>query len=344
MKEQIHITGIISADYLWDTSSFGLQNLAWLENYVTPTTPLEFLIHSDGGDVAEGLALYDRIKNLPNPKSCVIMGKCHSIATVIACAFDSITIAPHASFLIHNLSGSISGDLADMQEHLDRATKAKDSIANIYAEKTGKDAAEFMALMEKDTWLNAQEYLDLGFPGEIQGEAGPMQTLQNYAQGKLGNFAPLSLQNVAPTEDPEDPEEEKPEDPKVEIEVEPKTYTEEEIQAMLEKHSTDVLSAYKDKLKADAKLEEARKAEIEALAKEIPGQDELVNAIKADSTISAAQAKILLNSAALSKWQNGTPAPQPRGDSSSKKEIWLNMKDPIEKANYFKKHRKEITA
>lgn len=339
MKHIIYLSGFVSASYLWDTQSFGCRDLSWIKVYTDPTDELEFVLNSQGGEITEGLAVYDTIKALPNPKNLRIVGQCASIATVIACAFDTVEIAPHAQFLIHDAWGQVQGDLSKMQSTLDMCQKLKSQIIGIYSARSGKPDADFESMMSKDTWLTAEEWTALGFPGTIAGENPEPMTLANYATAKIGYFPMLNAAADPSTEDPEE------EESKEEIEEQtPKVYSEEELNQALADHADAVLSAYKDKIKADAKLEEARQADIKALTAEIPGQDDLVNAILADTSISAAQAKIMLKAAHVTALRSSAPAPSaPTGDQGIKshKEIFATLKGH-EAAEYFKTHRTAI--
>ena len=97
-----------------------------------------------------------------------IEGLCASIATVIALAGTTRLITEHSDGLIHTPFGDPGpGDADDMQKYTDELKKVEGKILNFYVAKTGGDKEAISAMMKEETWLNAQQLLDLGFVTEI---------------------------------------------------------------------------------------------------------------------------------------------------------------------------------
>lgn len=125
--------------------------------------PVEVLIHSKGGNVLEGLAIYGAIKARGNVTTKVC-GVAASIASVIFCAGQERVMLEGSHIMIHNpVTGAYGG-----HETLTRAASlAKgmgQDLAQIYADAAGngKTAEEFLALMAEETWLNADDAQALG--------------------------------------------------------------------------------------------------------------------------------------------------------------------------------------
>ena len=82
-----------------------------------------------------------------------------SAASVIACARES-EIAPTAMVMVHNVSSYAEGDYRDLKHESEVLQKANKTIANAYIAKTGMTEAEALAMMDKETWLTAQDAVD----------------------------------------------------------------------------------------------------------------------------------------------------------------------------------------
>ena len=127
-------------------------------------------INSPGGDVFDGLAIYNALANHKAEVSCVVDGLAASAASFIALAGDTVSIHENAMMMIHRAWGVAIGNQADMADMSTVLGKIDQQLAGIYAKRTGKDADAMLALMagESDgTWFTAQEAADLGLVDEI---------------------------------------------------------------------------------------------------------------------------------------------------------------------------------
>jgi len=120
-------------------------------------------INSPGGDVFEGRAIMAALQRFPGKTVAHIDSLCASAATSIALACTEVEMSDGAFFMIHCASGYCYGDKEDMLERAALLEKVEGAIVADYTKKTGKDAAEIMALMEAETWFTAQEAIDAGF-------------------------------------------------------------------------------------------------------------------------------------------------------------------------------------
>jgi len=133
------------------------------------TQPLTVRIHSEGGSVMDGIALYDAFKAYAGPKKAVIESAAFSIASYIAMAFDEVEITENGYLMIHNPSSDEGGDDEDHAATATVLAKLKDSMVRAYAAKTGKPEAEVVSIMKAETWFNAQEALSSGLVNRING-------------------------------------------------------------------------------------------------------------------------------------------------------------------------------
>ncbi len=127
---------------------------------------IELRINSGGGYVVEGLAIFNalmRAKDNGRKVEVYIDGLAASMASVIACAGDEIMMAENALIMIHNPWDGMFGDAADMRAAADRLDLLRDQIVGIYAKRTGMEIDALKALMDAETWLDADAALAANF-------------------------------------------------------------------------------------------------------------------------------------------------------------------------------------
>jgi ATP-dependent Clp protease protease subunit len=127
---------------------------------------IEVDINSGGGDVFAGSEIYTALRNYRGNVLISIVGLAASAASVIAMAGKS-QITPTGMFMIHNVSGGAQGDYHDMDHTSDVLKVANQSIANAYKEKTGLSDKELLNLMDKETWMSAEEVVKNKFIDEV---------------------------------------------------------------------------------------------------------------------------------------------------------------------------------
>lgn len=117
-------------------------------------------INSGGGDVFEGITIYNALKNSSAEVNVFIDGVAASMASVIALAGKKIFISKYGQLMIHRVSGSANGDSEKLRETAALMDELQKSLLDIYASKTGKDISsiEHSWLQRgKDSWFNATE-------------------------------------------------------------------------------------------------------------------------------------------------------------------------------------------
>jgi len=123
---------------------------------------IEIDINSGGGDIFAGSEIRTAIASYKGLKKINIVGLAASAASVISTAAKSF-IAPTGMFMLHNVSSGASGDYRDMQHASEVLLAANKSISNAYREKTGLSETELLAIMDKETWLSAEDAVRMKF-------------------------------------------------------------------------------------------------------------------------------------------------------------------------------------
>ena len=132
-------------------------------------------IRSTGGDVNDALLIYDALRTLPGRITTRCYGYTASAATLIAQAASEgrREIAAGALYLIHNSECSVEGNVAELEARIGLLRKTDERLAEIYAVRSGRPAAEFAALMAENNgsgrWLSPEETVAAGLADRVIG-------------------------------------------------------------------------------------------------------------------------------------------------------------------------------
>lgn len=135
----------------------------------------EYVVHvsSVGGDVFEGYAIYNLIKNLRATTGKKVYGQieglCASIMTLIVGACDEVIMNKTTQFMIHNPQiGNLSGDATELRNVADQLDKIKGLLIDVYVDRTGMSKEQLWDMYEKETWLTAEEAVAMGFVDRVE--------------------------------------------------------------------------------------------------------------------------------------------------------------------------------
>lgn len=124
--------------------------------------PLVVEINSPGGNVWDGLSIYNMLRGRQAPVTTRVVGIAASIASIIALAGDTVEMAEASLFMIHDPSGMVAGTSEDMRKMADALDQHAEVLASIYAKATGKPTSQIRAAMKAETWFTAQEAIQFG--------------------------------------------------------------------------------------------------------------------------------------------------------------------------------------
>lgn len=120
-------------------------------------------IDSPGGSVFQGFSIQEAIAQYPGPKRAVVESAAMSIASYILTAFDDVAIARNGYVMIHNPNLQLEGDDEAFTKAAADLTKYKATMIADYADRTGKSQDEVLEMMKAETYLNADEAIEMGF-------------------------------------------------------------------------------------------------------------------------------------------------------------------------------------
>jgi ATP-dependent Clp protease protease subunit len=143
---------------------------------------IELRINSPGGNVFEGLTIYNQLK-------------AHPAKSIIAMAGDTINIAGNAMMMIHDPYGMAMGDAEEMRRTATLLDQIKGNLTDTYSARTGNNRAKVDEWMSAETWFTAQDAVQFGFADAV------VQELRVAAHFDLDRFrnVPASLRKAAAT-------------------------------------------------------------------------------------------------------------------------------------------------
>jgi ATP-dependent protease ClpP protease subunit len=125
--------------------------------------PVEVQINSPGGDMFEGIAIYNVLREHPQKVTVKVMGMAASAASVIAMAGDRVEIGAASFLMIHNCWVLAIGNRHDMAETADYLAPFDQAMSEVYAARTGRPAAECAKWMDAEAWMSGSMAVDRGF-------------------------------------------------------------------------------------------------------------------------------------------------------------------------------------
>lgn len=147
----------------WGTSASDfVRQLAGLD-----ASEITVFISSKGGDVFDGIAIYNALRTHKAKITTQVDSMAASIAAVIVQAGDHRIMLTGSQMMIHEATGFEKGSADDMRKQADVLDKQSDIIAGIYAERSVIGAKKFRNLMNVETWMNAEETVTQGLADEV---------------------------------------------------------------------------------------------------------------------------------------------------------------------------------
>lgn len=167
-ETELVLYGEIGYDW-WSDSGLTAKTVTdFLAKLPNGTTEISVRINSPGGDVFEGVAMYNALINSGLKVNVSIDALAASIATVIAMAGDHIKMAGNGQFMIHKAWTVAAGNADDMRSTADLLDSIDSgSIASTFQARTGMHEADILEMMKAETWMDAKKALDNKFINEI---------------------------------------------------------------------------------------------------------------------------------------------------------------------------------
>lgn len=248
----------------------GFDDVSFAEamNGIGEFQPLDIYINSPGGSVFAAISIYNLIARHKGTVTVHVSGIAASAATIITSVPNGRVIMPLGSMmLVHPVRAAVGSSTAEeLREAGENLEKVRESVVDIYAQKTGLERERLLGMMQKESYLTAGEAVEFGFADEVDRNSTVENIMSDGVCMINGLKVSASLFDAAP-----------------------KGFIKQEVKMDLEnltKEYPELVEQIRAKAYAEgADNERARILAIEEIA--TPGHDELVNAAKLDSTMSA---------------------------------------------------------
>ena len=177
----IYIYDIIGEDFWTGEGVTAMKFVEALSKLKGVADTVHLRINSPGGDVFEARAITAAMLAFPGKFVAHIDGLAASAASYIAVRADEVEIAPGAFLMIHNGWTVAVGDRHTMLESAALLEKIDASIAADYVAKTGLDAAEVAAMMDAETWIDAETAVSQKFADRVAEKAEKVSNAWNLS-------------------------------------------------------------------------------------------------------------------------------------------------------------------
>ena len=147
-----------------------VAQLLYLESE-DPEKPINMYVHSPGGSVTAGLAVYDTMQFISAPVYTMVIGQACSMGSFIAQAGDAGNryILQSATTMIHQPSAGYHGQVSDIEIHAAEVVRIKRFMNSIYVKhnSAGLDSERISLMLDRDNFLTAEETVQYGFADQV---------------------------------------------------------------------------------------------------------------------------------------------------------------------------------
>jgi len=178
----VYLYGVIG-DNLWGEGVTAGDFVAAMQPHADAQV-IRLHINSPGGSVFDGHAIYEFLRSHAARVEAVVDGMALSAASVVAMAADHITMAAGAMMMIHRTWSMAIGNADEMRAEADVCEKLDGVIGGLYAARTAHTPDEIAAMMNAETWLNADDAVAAGF-ADAKGEAKRAAALAGRPSDRL---------------------------------------------------------------------------------------------------------------------------------------------------------------
>ena len=165
LRERIVFLGMPINDQL---ANLIIAQLLYLDRE-DPDKDISLYIHSPGGYVHSGLAIYDTMQLIRSDVSTICIGMTASLAAILLCAGakGKRHALPHAKIMLHQPTGGLGGQASDIKIQADEIIKTKNMLDEIVAKHTGQSIERVQKETQRDRYMTAEEAKEWGIIDEI---------------------------------------------------------------------------------------------------------------------------------------------------------------------------------
>lgn len=151
-----------------DTANIIIAQLLFLESE-DPKKDIKLYVHSPGGSVSAGLAIYDTMNHIKPDVATICVGMAASMAAVILSsgAKGKRFALPNAEVMIHQVMGGAEGQASDIAISAKHILRTKENLNKILSKNTGKPIVQVEKDSDRDNYMTADEAKKYGLIDDI---------------------------------------------------------------------------------------------------------------------------------------------------------------------------------
>lgn len=168
----------------------------WLESDISSYTlskqiealecdQINVYINSYGGEVAEGLAIYNQLKRHKAKVKTVCDGFACSAASVVFMAGDERIMSTASLLMIHNAWTRVQGNSKELRKQADDLDKITQASVNAYMKEINITEEELKQMLDDETWITPQEAIEKGFITAIVNEKEAEEVSQSVKKSLM---------------------------------------------------------------------------------------------------------------------------------------------------------------
>lgn len=147
-----------------------------------PGKDIYLYINSPGGNITDGMAIYDTIQYIKSDVCTICVGMAASMgAVLLASGTKGKRYAlPNSEILIHQplIGGGLSGQATEVKIHADHLVATREKLNKVLSERTGQSIETIQKDTERDNYMTAQQAKEYGLIDEI------MESISNIKENK----------------------------------------------------------------------------------------------------------------------------------------------------------------
>lgn len=196
-KHILTLSGNIRKKYWRDDDVINVKDIREALDDVTDDIVIK--LNSPGGDVFEGIEIYNYLKGHSSNITVEVTGLAASSATFITAGADKVIMNIGTSLMIHEASTFAFGNKKDVQKALNALETIDDSILSIYENRTGQSKEQLTEWLDEEKWFTADEAVEYGFADSVAKGAKEVTEPEDLA-AMIQNAVAIALATQQPVE------------------------------------------------------------------------------------------------------------------------------------------------
>lgn len=165
-KHILTLSGAIREKYWPGDECISAKDIRTVLDGVTDDITIK--LNSPGGDVFQGMEIYNYLKDHASTITVEVTGEASSAATFILAGANKVLMNVGSTLMIHEASSFAWGNKKDLQKTLNALDKIDQSMLSVYEDKTGQSEDQIREWMDNETWFTAKEAVKYGFADEVK--------------------------------------------------------------------------------------------------------------------------------------------------------------------------------